>query len=222
MTDDRYESDLHLAENSYKDPHERQAHLDSKYAGRYKVDQNRNFDNYAAVHDTYTNKVYHLHRGTVNGADLATDAGLAFGQLHNTDRYKQTEARVRDTHNAYAGAEHHHIGHSLGGSLADTFARQYKDSSTAYNMGSSPFASKTHATEKNEHHRIGGDFVSSFQKPTGNTYDRKQNKLDTLLDKAHQQVANPLTNNTMLGASLGAAHSLWKTYQSHLLSNFHN
>ncbi len=216
------ELNSHLAENSYQAPQDRQAHLDKRYGkGRFRVDSRNNHDNYAAVHDTHTNRVYHLHRGTSNSDDLGTDAHLAFGNLHNTSRYRTTEERVNQTHQQYANSDHTHIGHSLGGTLADTFARQHGDSSVAYNMGSSPFASKNAATEKNRHIRIGSDFVSQFQNSQGaEVHERKQDKLDQVVDKVSKPFLSGINPAASFG--IGLAKSAYNTFQSHLLHNFHN
>jgi hypothetical protein len=227
MSNSDNELNYHLVKNYYLSPHERQAHLDSKYSGRFKVHSNNNHDNYAAVHDTYTGNTYHLHRGTANWEDVGTDAGLAVGNLHNTSRYRTTEERIRQAKQSSPGGEHVHIGHSLGGTLADTFARQQGDKSVAYNMGSSPFATKHEATDQNRHIRVGSDFVSSFQNKTGSeTVEKKKDKFDVLVDAAKNTInkTGALSQFGSLGSvnmGLGVAHSAWNALQSHYLTNFH-
>lgn len=219
------EDKLHfdLANASYQSSHERQSYLDSRYgAGRFRVDHNSNYDNYAVVHDTQSNRTYHLHRGTVNGDDLKTDLGLAVGDLHNTQRYRHTEARVNDAYQRNPYGEHIHIGHSLGGTLADTFARQHNDKSVAFNMGSSPFADKHPADDKNRHIRIGGDFVSQHQDNTGSgtktVESNDRNFMNDITDKLKSQFGGPISS--YVNGAFGSVQSLYNTYQNHLLSNF--
>lgn len=207
----------HLTNVSYSSPEERQKQLDAKYQGRFKVDNRFNFDNYSAVWDNQENKLLHLHRGTSNWDDAKTDAHLAVGNLANSDRYKLTEERVRQVHNAYANVQHAHVGHSLGGTLADTFARQHGDASVAYNMGSTPLSQQLHFTEKNRHIRIGTDFVSSFQTGSGTeTQAKAPDKFDMLLSK----IRAPFGSISDVGSALGLAQIVQRAYSSHLLHNF--
>lgn len=191
--------------------------LFEKYGDRFQIDEQFNRDNYAAVYDRHHNRLYHLHRGTVNNDDLYTDSQLAIGRLSSTDRYRQTEALVNGAKLFYQGAQHTHIGHSLGGTLADTFARQGQgDTSVAFNMGSSPFAGTNPATEQHQHFRIGTDFVSRFADPSGTqVLPKKPNRLDTLLAR----LSNPFTSGIHFQGA-GLAHTLYNMYDSHFLKNF--
>jgi hypothetical protein len=214
-SDDKVNWDL--TNIAYSPASERQNQLDSKYAGRFKVDNRFNFDNYSAVWDSQENKLLHLHRGTTNWDDAATDAYLAVGQLGQTSRYKTTEERVRQVHNAYSNVRHAHLGHSLGGTLADTFARQHGDASVAYNMGSTPLSGRLHFDSHNRHIRIGTDFVSSFQRGNGTeTKEKAPNRLDQLLSR----VRHPFGSRSDIGFALGAAHRAQRAYSSHFLHNF--
>lgn len=208
-----------LANIAYSSPSERQSHLESKYGGRFRVDPRFNYDNYSAVYDSYNHRLYHLHRGTVNWDDAGTDALLAVGQVANSQRYRDTEERVRLAHAAYGSAAHSHIGHSLGGTLADTFARQYNDKSIAYNMGSTPFGPRHVFDDQHRHVRIGTDFVSSFQQGQGvETQNKRENRLDKLLKNVRLPFGSGLSGSLQIGA--GLAHKVHNTYQSHFLDNF--
>lgn len=205
----------YLANVAYKAPQERQAALQSKYGNRYQVDNQRNFQHYGVVRDTQTNRIYHLHRGTVNGNDVMTDAHLAVGNLRGTDRYKYTDLSVRDTNNHYYGQEQVHIGHSLGGTLADTYARQYGHQSIAFNMGSSPFANQGSFNDQHQHIRTNTDFVSSFAPKEGAQTIEKSNRLDSLF----KSISTPVWGAS-LHWSVPAAVTTANAYFGHKLGNF--
>jgi len=209
----------YLATLSYMSPEEREKSLREKGHHHLKIHQNK--ENYAGIYDQSTNKYYHLHRGTSNWEDVQTDFGLATGNLQGTSRYRDTEQNVNAGYNEYYGAEHTHVGHSLGGTLADSFAREHDDASVAFNMGTSPFAQKRTFTDKNQHVRIQGDAVSGFNSDDGSTtMQGAASPMQQQLNQSREQLPDylPAEWGTFGVGTFGPAESFF----AHGLDNFTN
>lgn len=153
-----------FAELAYVSPMERQSVLEnSQYAEEFMLDSRFQNDTFSVILSKTDNVAFHAYRGTVNSSDVATDAALAFGMLHSTDRYKSNE-RVSSIARSYSPNHDNviHVGHSLGGTLADQIARTRGDKSVSFNQGSTPLHNYGEGSRRNVQVRVDNDFVSSF------------------------------------------------------------
>lgn len=157
-----------LANLSYKPKEERAQRLQSSQWGdKYQISSEFNDDEFVSV--VGSDVLYNVHRGSVNRQDAATDVQLALNQLESTDRYKasyaksQAATQVHGTNKTVI-----EVGHSLGGTLAETIAKQNHTKSVAFNMGTTPLKDyKGTDRQQHQHYRIKGDLVSSFDNSTG-------------------------------------------------------
>ena len=200
------EDAIFLTNATYLDPDQRQAALINK---GFTLDSN--YDNYFSA--VKGNKVYHGHRGTSNSDDFWTDTHLAAGNLHDTARYKQSDLRSREAIRKYTNHEHIHVGHSLGGTLADHISRQYKGhKSVAYNLGSSPLQAQEKFDSNHQHNRSEDDVVSSF---TG------QKATNTVQTNSFQKSISTVAKKAVTGNfAASAAISIYDYLQAHKLYNF--
>ena len=81
-------------------------------------------------------KIVIAYRGTVNKADIKTDAVLAVGLLKKSKRYKKSLAFAKKIMKK-ATVPVEIVGHSLGGSIATEVARELNLKSFVYNPGMS-------------------------------------------------------------------------------------
>ena len=118
----------------YEKPADRKDVKDWKYMGG------------TAQHGYWENesKIIIAYRGTVDKADVKTDAVLAVGMLKKTARYKKSLAYAKKImKNAKVPVTI--VGHSLGGSIASEVGKELNLKVWAYNPGKGP---KEHATDK--------------------------------------------------------------------------
>lgn len=164
-----------------------------------------NDSEYAVVLDSYNNKAYHLHRGTVNKDDIKTDFHLSIGNFKNTERYNNTKSKVNKSSIIFHNFEHFHVGHSLGGTLAQEIAIEKKHNSISINRGSSPLEKSVNLDKnKHVHFRDENDLVSKFTKDNV-TVSKKRRKND-FIENSHLKFTMPIF------------HKIYTTYKAHLLN----
>lgn len=202
--DEKEELGQFLSNFAYIEPIKRRFYLDnSKY--KYLKLTNFNDNEYAAILDTSNKIMYHTHRGTVNSNDVKTDFQLALNNLHNTDRYNRTKNKVQKSMQLFSDYSHTHIGHSLGGSIAQKLAVLYNHSSISINRGSTPFEEKQILnSQQHIHFRDSNDFVSKFVKD--NVTKSRKRKDGNFIEKSHLKFTSPIL------------HKLYSTYRAHLLN----
>lgn len=198
---------------AYTAPDQRQAQINASVYSNYQIDPRFNEARHFAAHDATTRHTIIGHRGTADLADVQTDIGLAAGRLRQTQRFTDAYNFSTDVANAYGPfSPITHVGHSLGGTLADTISRQLRHQSIAFNRGSSPFESAPPVTDRHQHYRTSQDFISSFA-PTTSTieaqnhysfYNRIQDSLSSFGYRRPQR----------------SVDSIFSAYFGHRLSNF--
>lgn len=198
------EEESWLASAAYLPPNERRVALTNK---GYNVDTNDD-EFYAASKD---NTVYHGHRGTSNSDDFWTDTKLAAGNIKDTARFKRSDLKSRFIIRKYENQRHVHLGHSLGGTLADHISRQYdKNHSIAFNMGTSPLLKQEAFSGQHQHHRVGDDLISSF---TSKKATSTQNNGESAL---HKTLKKSIYMMSPLASIYGGVEAL----QAHKMNNF--
>lgn len=150
---------------SYKKPKEREEEIKkSKWSKHLKLSHFNN-DEFFALNAG--KNLFNVHRGSSNLEDFAlTDVALAFNNLENTDRYKRSALWSQEATDQYGqGQRVIHVGHSLGGTLAEKISTEQGTESDAYNQGTSPF-SEYGGIDRSKHRstRIEGDAVSASDK----------------------------------------------------------
>lgn len=152
-----------FADLAYTSPQERQAKIDSmNFNTSFQIDPDFNDEEFFAV--VGGDDLIYGHRGTSNLSDVGTDLGLAVGQFQQTERFKRSKKRSEQVQSKYQGQEYNetHVGHSLGGTLADEISRQLGHQSISFNQGTSPFMKTQESSLEHQQHRTTTDFVSSF------------------------------------------------------------
>ena len=91
--------------------------------------------------------------------DIGTDIYLAVGQLHKTDRYKDSKRIINDARNKYQNYDIINTGHSLGGSIVSKLSKP-NEKVYAYNEGVSPFQETRSYNGNHQHIRSQIDPVS--------------------------------------------------------------
>lgn len=225
MLNDEQQRAHFLSNLSYKNPKERQQFLqNSKYKNDLFIDGDNNHDNFVSVHSTKDNKVYNAHRGTSNAQDVLTDAYLAGGQLHSSDRYKRSSELSKNVYNRFGGSKDIvEVGHSLGGTLADQISREHGGRSVAFNMGATPLASYgKDVSDQHQHIRTDNDPVSHFSSGATQTVEHKDAGFEQKIAPVTQGFTNAtgLTGSSGLGLAWKAGLSLASAFKGHGLDNF--
>lgn len=217
MSNETSDPYLYFSSLAYDDPDSRQSSLENSSAYKhYIVDPSLNDAESFAAYNVRDESVIIGHRGTANLGDVQTDLGLAIGQLESTDRYQRSlefAQRVKDKYNF-----HHiiHVGHSLGGTLADSIARRTDQYSVAYNRGSSPFEGNKPISEQHQHYRTSEDFISSFAEASG-TKQTNTSKFGQRMQQTRDRLGSwgfLLPNFT--------ANRTYTAYTGHVLNSFGN
>lgn len=201
--DDKEELGQFLSDLAYQPPIRRRHFLNNS---KYKDFQltNYNDNEYAVILDRKMNKVYHIHRGSVNKDDVKTDYHLALGNLKNTERYNTTVGKVNQSTQLFSRYDHIHVGHSLGGTLAQEIAIEKNHKSITFNRGSSPLEIKRELDkDKHVHFRDENDIVSKFVRDNITT-------ARTLKEKDFIQKSG-------LKFTMPVVHKIYSTYKAHLL-----
>lgn len=157
------------------------------------------------------NQLFNVHRGSSNIEDFAlTDVALAFNNLESTDRYKRSALWSKEATEQYGkGQRVTHVGHSLGGTLAEKISSEQGTESHAYNQGTNPFASYDNIDRsKHKHTQVKGDVISSFDNSEGTS---------TITPKSEGTVASafPKADQKLLGGHFGLGELLLKLLHSH-------
>jgi hypothetical protein len=230
MTDginfDDYDIGIFLAQLAYQAPDQRQSFIDqSKYAGKLQLDTRFQTDNFSSIVRTDSRVNYHAYRGTVNKDDVLTDSYLALGRLKDTSRYQNNKALSEQAKYALGwGYDVQHVGHSLGGTLADQIARETGERSITYNQGTSPVFSYGDANEKHQQVRMDNDIVSAFSSGSTIVLDHTPTKAELMNEKLNANIfgerAGKFKGRFGTGGGFGMASSLLSSLSSHFSSNF--
>lgn len=191
-----------LSNLAYQKPLKRRNYLNnSKYKNFILTNYNDN--EYAVVLDKNTRNAYHIHRGTVNKKDVKTDFHLAMNNLKNSERYNQTLAKVKKSTTHLNQYKHVHVGHSLGGTLAQDISNEMSGYSISINRGTTPLENQKQLdTTKHIHYRDENDFISKFSKDN--------------VTKSRKRISDSSFNNSMKYTS-PFIHNIYKKYKAHIL-----
>lgn len=199
-----------FAKLAYIEPSQREEALNnSTFGNNYAFDYDYSTDeNFVVIHKQ-SGQVIVGHRGTSNLADVGTDLALAAGGLHHSHRYHRAQALSHDVAHKYHDQDILHVGHSLGGTLADDLSRENGNRSITFNQGSSPL----HHRQGSEEHQIirtGNDPVSTFTEAT-KTIQAQSTPVEQKFDHLSSQ----------LGTSFKpVAVQTYEAFQSHFLKHF--
>lgn len=215
MSNETSDAYLYFSSLAYDTPENRQQSLDqSASLNHYVIDPYFNEAEHFAAYNVEDGSIIIGHRGTASLSDVQTDIGLAFGSLESTDRYQRSFDFSRRVHEKYSSNSITQVGHSLGGTLADSISRRMDDQSVVFNRGSSPFEAHKPVNAKHQHHRTSEDFISSFGQASS-VKQTHSSKFGHRLQEARSRfgswgflVPNPTANRT------------YSAYTGHLLSNF--
>ena len=90
-------------------------------------------DNSAYYRDPATKKGYNIARGTSGLRDIATDAMLAGGRFHNSNRWREAVQHNNVVRNRYKDDDVTQSGHSLGGQVAYRLGKRNNERSIGLN-----------------------------------------------------------------------------------------
>lgn len=109
--------------------------------------------------------LYNVHRGTSNVDDLMTDISLAIGGLENTDRYDRSFRKSYKFAREFGeGKRIVEVGHSLGGTIAETIAQKLNHESRSFNPGVGLGESDFVSDNRHKRFRMRNDAVSMLGK----------------------------------------------------------
>ena len=112
---------------SYKPQKER-----AKKIGSYEL-TDTGTDNSVYYRDPATKKGYNIARGTSGLRDIATDAMLAGGRFHNSNRWREAVEHNNVVRNRYKGDNVTQSGHSLGGQVSYRLGKRNNERSIGLN-----------------------------------------------------------------------------------------
>ncbi len=121
-----------IASSAYDAPH-KQAETAAKYG--YKIDEGLSKKD-TRVWRKEGEKSVIVHRGSKTSGDWIDDGLISLGLGKHTHRYKQAQRITKRVRTADGGADSIHVGHSLGGYLAEQSAEKNKDIAYTYNKHS--------------------------------------------------------------------------------------
>lgn len=207
-----YADPAFFANLAYAAPSERQQLINQHYSPQtYTVDSRFNdAEHFAVVHQP-TGHVYSGHRGTASIDDLSADFSLATGRLTSSERYQRAFASEQALHQFYGSSNVTTVGHSLGGTLAETLARHHGNASIAFNPGTSPFVHDQGVSSLHQRVRAEGDWISSFG-AANVTQTSKPTPVSSKFEHLRKQAGGFLPQSF--------AYSLYNAYSSHLLNQF--
>ena len=141
----------------------------------YKLDMSLSNKNNKVFYNQAQNKLIFIVKGTnpTSAQDVYTDVALSFGRLKNTDRYKDSDKRLKQAKQKYGVSSALVVGHSLGAIISKYIAGS-SDKVVQYNsasvIGEKPRDNVTS-------YRTSGDLVSLLNKNTSITLDKEKTNI---------------------------------------------
>ena len=141
----------------------------------YDLDMSLSNKNNKVFFNEAQNKLIFIVKGTnpTSAQDVYTDVALTFGKLKDTDRYKDSDKRLKQAKSKYGVSSALVVGHSLGGLIAKYIASS-SDKVVQYNSASVIGESKRDNTTS---YRTSGDLVSLLNKNTSITIPKEQTNI---------------------------------------------
>ena len=141
----------------------------------YDLDMSLSNKNNKVFFNEAQNKLIFIVKGTnpTSTQDVYTDVALTFGKLKDTDRYKDSDKRLKQAKSKYGVSSALVVGHSLGGLIAKYIASS-SDKVVQYNSASVIGESKRDNTTS---YRTSGDLVSLLNKNTSITIPKEQTNI---------------------------------------------
>ena len=141
----------------------------------YQLDTSLSNKNNKVFYNQAQNKLIFIVKGTnpTSAKDVYTDVALSFGRLKNTDRYKDSDKRLKQAKQKYVVSSALVVGHSLGAIISKYIAGS-SDKVVQYNsasvIGEKPRDNVTS-------YRTSGDLVSLLNKNTSITLDKEKTNI---------------------------------------------
>ena len=141
----------------------------------YQLDTSLSNKNNKVFYNQAQNKLIFIVKGTnpTSAQDVYTDVALSFGRLKNTDRYKDSDKRLKQAKQKYGVSSALVVGHSLGAIISKYIAGS-SDKVVQYNsasvIGEKPRDNVTS-------YRTSGDLVSLLNKNTSITLDKEKTNI---------------------------------------------
>ena len=141
----------------------------------YQLDTSLSNKNNKVFYNQAQNKLIFIVKGTnpTSAKDVYTDVALSFGRLKNTDRYKDSDKRLKQAKQKYGVSSALVVGHSLGAIISKYIAGS-SDKVVQYNsasvIGEKPRDNVTS-------YRTSGDLVSLLNKNTSITLDKEKTNI---------------------------------------------
>lgn len=132
----------------------------------YQLDKDLSNDNQQVLFNKDKNKLLYNIAGTHKLSDWGTDAYLLFGNLKNTNRYKEADERLKQAKQKYNVSNATITGHSLGAGIGNYIAS--KDDKAYLLDEGATFGQLERNNPNHKHYRVGGDVVSSLAKDNKN------------------------------------------------------
>jgi len=141
----------------------------------YQLDTSLSNKNNKVFYNQAQKKLIFIVKGTnpTSAQDVYTDVALSFGRLKNTDRYKDSDKRLKQAKQKYGVSSALVVGHSLGAIISKYIAGS-SDKVVQYNsasvIGEKPRDNVTS-------YRTSGDLVSLLNKNTSITLDKEKTNI---------------------------------------------
>jgi len=141
----------------------------------YQLDTSLSNKNNKVSYNQAQKKLIFIVKGTnpTSAQDVYTDVALSFGRLKNTDRYKDSDKRLKQAKQKYGVSSALVVGHSLGAIISKYIAGS-SDKVVQYNsasvIGEKPRDNVTS-------YRTSGDLVSLLNKNTSITLDKEKTNI---------------------------------------------
>jgi hypothetical protein len=126
----------------------------------FKLDRDLSNDNQQVLYNKEKNKLLYNIAGTHNLKDWGTDAYLLFGNIKNTNRYKEADERLKQAKQKYNVNNATITGHSLGATLGNYIAKP-EDKAYLLDEGAT-FGQRQRNNDNHQHFRTRGDLVSAL------------------------------------------------------------
>jgi hypothetical protein len=141
----------------------------------YQLDTSLSNKNNKVFYNQAQKNLIFIVKGTnpTSAQDVYTDVALSFGRLKNTDRYKDSDKRLKQAKQKYGVSSALVVGHSLGAIISKYIAGS-SDKVVQYNsasvIGEKPRDNVTS-------YRTSGDLVSLLNKNTSITLDKEKTNI---------------------------------------------